>query len=63
MPTRAGDVPEEGVFFCYHRFGGGPLLLPFAWEEVDTISMERDRRRPPDRDIVIGRPLRKRAGN
>jgi 4-amino-4-deoxy-L-arabinose transferase-like glycosyltransferase len=58
FPTRAADAPEDGVFFCYHRFGRGPLVLPFPWQEVETISMERDRRRPPDRDIVIGRAVR-----
>jgi hypothetical protein len=31
--------------------------LPFPWEEVGVVSLDRNHQEPPDRVVVVGRRL------
>ncbi len=57
IPISPNDMPEEGVYFSYHAYAGGRMTLPFPAEEIAAISMDRDRRPSPEREVVVGRAL------
>jgi len=71
-PNEPRDLPADVEYFCFMRNPGDtaesrtagrgrtwtttPGLLPFAWEEVATISVERSLR--DTRTVVLGRVVR-----
>ena len=58
VPIKADDpAMEEGVCFCFNSCNGERPALPFAWEELAVISMERNRMSTPERVVVVGRRL------
>ena len=75
-PLEVDDVPPEVDYFCFMRHpadtaeereaGRGrtwtttPGRLPFAWEEVATICVERRIRNVPQRMLVLGRVVKPR---
>jgi 4-amino-4-deoxy-L-arabinose transferase-like glycosyltransferase len=62
-PIPALGGPEDGVglaagqYFCIDGLGNTPLDLPFAWEPVAALSMDRNRHARPERLVVVGRRL------
>jgi 4-amino-4-deoxy-L-arabinose transferase-like glycosyltransferase len=54
-PEDASDLPAGGGYFCFDWEGPERPELPFAWEEVAAIPMDRNRHDPPERVVVIGR--------
>jgi hypothetical protein len=57
-----GDWPIEGddgnyTFFCFVRTGNERPELPFAWEQIGAISLDRNRHAIPSRVQVVGRRL------
>ncbi len=56
-PLAADNVPPELAYFCFDSPGVGRPALPFAWEEIAAVSMDRTRSDPPRRVVVVGRRL------
>ena len=51
-----GDLPEDVRYFCFDRNPDVPApSVPFAWEQVAVISLERHQQSEPERTVVIGR--------
>lgn len=51
-----GDVPEDVHYFCFDRNPDQPPpQVPFAWEQVAVISLERHQQSEPERTVVVGR--------
>jgi 4-amino-4-deoxy-L-arabinose transferase-like glycosyltransferase len=73
-PTRLSDLPPDVDYFCFMRHPGDtaqhrkagrgrswtttPGTLPFAWEEVTTICVERRLRDADQPMVVLGRVVR-----
>jgi 4-amino-4-deoxy-L-arabinose transferase-like glycosyltransferase len=57
FPDRAEDVPDNLDYFCFDTFVGYRPQLPFAWEEIVAIPMDRYKWPPPTRVVVVGRRL------
>ena len=73
-PIELGDLPADVEYFCFMRNPGDtakrraagrgrtwtttPGTLPFAWEEVTSICVERRIRNEPQRTVVLGRVVR-----
>lgn len=53
---RAERVPL-GAYFCVQVERDKPTEIPFRWEEVGRVSVDRFRGRPPQTVVVIGRRL------
>jgi 4-amino-4-deoxy-L-arabinose transferase-like glycosyltransferase len=55
-PTNWGEVDEIGAF-CFVWPGDSRPALPFAWEEVGAVSLDRNHHAVPERVVVVGRRL------
>jgi len=76
-PNSAADVPADVEYFCFvRRPGDTPQrrlagrvwdqyttsgTLPFAWEEVATVSMARTKDEEISAAVVVGRVVRRRG--
>jgi len=56
-----GLTTTSGVYFCFTFVGNARPQLPFAWEEVSAISMDRNHQPIPEEVVVIGRRLQTAA--
>jgi len=56
-PSDGGELDAEGTYFCFDRFPGSNVVIPFMWEEVATISVARFRSHRLQESVVIGRRL------
>ena len=57
LPTVASEVDQSVRYFA---IDGGPIPvaeLPFAWKEVATVVLDRNRIEKPARTVIIGRRL------
>jgi 4-amino-4-deoxy-L-arabinose transferase-like glycosyltransferase len=75
-PREVGDLPSGVEYFCFMRNPGDtasrreagrgrdwtetPGTLPFAWEEVATLCVERRLRNRPQMIVVLGRVVEPR---
>jgi 4-amino-4-deoxy-L-arabinose transferase-like glycosyltransferase len=51
-----GNDNAEGVsYFCFVSPGDGRPTLPFAWEEIGAVNLDRNLMPVPERVLVIGR--------
>jgi 4-amino-4-deoxy-L-arabinose transferase-like glycosyltransferase len=57
-PRSAEDVPEDLDYFVIDGHRGEPTVLPFEWEEIGRLNMDRNRREEPRDFVIIGRRLR-----
>jgi 4-amino-4-deoxy-L-arabinose transferase-like glycosyltransferase len=57
-PSSAEDVPEDLEYFVIDAQRGTPIILPFEWEEIGRLNMDRNRRDDPRDFVIIGRRLR-----
>jgi 4-amino-4-deoxy-L-arabinose transferase-like glycosyltransferase len=53
-PWEEPEVPP-GAYFCFNMYGGERPKLPFAWEEVGVISVDRFRDRKPECEVLVGK--------
>jgi hypothetical protein len=76
-PRAVNDLPADAEYFCFMRHpadtaeareaGRGrtwtrtPGTLPFAWEEIATLCVERRLRNFPQRMLVLGRVVKPRS--
>ncbi len=49
------SLGPEDEFFCFNRLQGQSFELPFAWEPIAVVSLDRTRRPVPERTVVVGR--------
>jgi 4-amino-4-deoxy-L-arabinose transferase-like glycosyltransferase len=52
-----GDPDAKQAYFCIESPGDRRPLLPFAWEEIGAVSLDRNHHSPPERVMVVGRRL------
>jgi hypothetical protein len=53
-----GSDPDPGLtYFCFNSPGGSRPSLPFAWQELAAIPMDRNRLDRPERVVVVGMRL------
>ncbi len=48
---------NNAKYFCFNSLEPPPLPLPFRWEQVATVSVERNRRATPVDYVIIARRL------
>jgi 4-amino-4-deoxy-L-arabinose transferase-like glycosyltransferase len=60
-PSSAEDVPEDLEYFVIEGYRGEPTILPFEWEEIGRLNMDRNRRDDPRDFVIIGRRLQTNA--
>jgi hypothetical protein len=46
-----------GAYFCVQTIANEPPPIPFRWEELGRVSVDRFRDRPPQSIVVLGRRL------
>jgi 4-amino-4-deoxy-L-arabinose transferase-like glycosyltransferase len=56
-PSETTPAVREGGYFCFNAAGFDRPQLPFAWEELAAISMDRNRHAIPERVLVVARRL------
>ena len=54
LPWEEAEVPP-GAYFCFNMYGGVRPELPFAWDEVGVVSVDRFRDRKPECEVLVGR--------
>lgn len=60
LPLPPGADALQGAkvtFFCFNCWGGQRPTLPFAWEEVGVVPMDRARTTPSSEAVVVGRRI------
>ena len=56
LPPAAEDLPlGENVCFCICASGGHRPELPFPWEELAIIPMDRNHHATPEETVIVGR--------
>jgi len=53
-PTAAAAHDPRLTYFCFNYVGDSRPTLPFAWQEIDAICMDRNRQETPERVVVVG---------
>ena len=61
-PGDSSPLEAEQTYFCFDRFDGTDVPIPFPWERVATISVARSRTLQFQREVVIGRRLPAQPG-
>ncbi|OYW21819.1 MAG: hypothetical protein B7Z55_05390, partial [Planctomycetales bacterium 12-60-4] len=56
-PMARSEVPASAEYFGVQAGGTETPELPFAWEEIASVSMDRNHHEIPEQRIVIGRIL------
>jgi hypothetical protein len=56
-PATAEDAGPEATYFSFVAEGTSRRSLPFPWEEVGVLSLDRNHQEPPERVVVVGRRL------
>jgi len=54
-PQSAADVPGDVNYFCVEVRGNQVPELPFLWDEVASLPVDRHRRNPPRERVVVGK--------
>lgn len=58
VPESLADVPDDVEYFCLEAPGLSQPELPFAWELVDALPVDRNRREVPELRVIVGRIVR-----
>jgi 4-amino-4-deoxy-L-arabinose transferase-like glycosyltransferase len=56
-PESAAALGSDVEYFCFGQLNGEPGDLPFAWQRVAQISLDRTPRPVPERTVMVGRRL------
>jgi hypothetical protein len=54
-PPENAPAPPEPFYFCLTCPGDTRPQLPFAWEELGVVPLDRNHRPVPERVVVVGR--------
>jgi 4-amino-4-deoxy-L-arabinose transferase-like glycosyltransferase len=60
-PTAASDSPAGDEWFCVDAAGDQQPDLPFAWEEVASLSVDRNQHAVPKERVIVGRRVREES--
>lgn len=57
--THPNDIESiaDGSYFCFDRWGVNPPEIPFAWEQIAAVPVDRMRKLNPECTIVIARRI------
>jgi 4-amino-4-deoxy-L-arabinose transferase-like glycosyltransferase len=53
----AGQSVEDVDYFCFDRYDGEKIDVPFAWEPLAVIACDRSQRAQPRAAVIVGRRL------
>jgi 4-amino-4-deoxy-L-arabinose transferase-like glycosyltransferase len=56
-PERADSKDVDYTYFCVTCFDGKQPELPFPWETVGVVSLDRFRKPVPNKEVIVGRRL------
>jgi len=56
-PSTAAPLAGNWEYFCLNSYEPLPNPLPFAWEQVAVVPVDRNRYSPPRDYVVVGRRL------
>jgi hypothetical protein len=56
-PTSANDLPADADLFCVDAVGKARPEFPFAWEEIASLSVDRNHHATPKDRVIVGRRL------
>jgi 4-amino-4-deoxy-L-arabinose transferase-like glycosyltransferase len=56
-PPFGNDPASDVTYFCVSSHGDRRPRLPFAWEEIGVVNLDRNARPVPENVIVVGRRL------
>jgi 4-amino-4-deoxy-L-arabinose transferase-like glycosyltransferase len=51
-------LARDELYFCFDEVAGWRPFVPFAWQPLGIVSMDRNRHNPPERAVVVGRRVR-----
>jgi len=54
VKTWPATAIPQGSYFCFNTHGQDRPALPFAWQEVKIISVDRNKSETPESVLVIG---------
>jgi 4-amino-4-deoxy-L-arabinose transferase-like glycosyltransferase len=54
LPWEKPVVPP-GAYFCFNMYNGTRPVLPFEWDEIGVVSVDRFRDRKPECEVLVGR--------
>lgn len=57
-PQTAADLPADADLFCVDVPGTKTPELPFAWEEVASLSVDRNHHATPKDRVLVGRRIK-----
>jgi len=57
-PRSAADVPDDLEYFAINVYRGQTLKLPFEWEHILTLNMDRTIHDHPEFRVIVGRRIR-----
>lgn len=61
-PKTAEELPADVEYFCVHVGGKETPQLPFAWEPVASLSVDRNHHATPNERILVGKVGKMAAG-
>ena len=56
-PFDGTDRMDDLTYFCFQSPGGCRPPLPFAWQEIGVVTLDRNQHAVPERVLVVGRRL------
>jgi hypothetical protein len=56
-PAGVNDLGKDVAYFCFACDGAARPHLPFAWEEVGSVCLDRNHHPTPGRVVLVGRRL------
>ncbi|MDZ4686974.1 MAG: glycosyltransferase family 39 protein [Planctomycetaceae bacterium] len=62
-PQTADDLPSDADYFCVDAPGKTRPELPFAWEEVASLPVDRNHHAVPKDRVIVGRRIAEPAIN
>jgi len=57
-PKSAANVPGDLEYFAFTATRGKAIDLPFRWERIAELNMDRSRQEDPEVRVVVGRRIR-----
>ena len=56
-PTTPDEVPADLEYFAMDARRGEPVELPFDWEQIATLNMDRVQKADPKVFVLVGRRI------
>ncbi|MFG0284246.1 MAG: ArnT family glycosyltransferase [Phycisphaerales bacterium JB039] len=56
-PASSADVPADLEYFAFTQLRGHERELPFAWQQLASLNMDRTVQQDPENRVIVGRRL------